>query len=369
MKKILPSSISLPSFRLLTSSAILSGVISFLVILFLTFAFAACGDDSGTSTNNVLSGNEEISSSTNSTSSVGSTTLSSTGSSASRSSSSANKVSSSSGKGNVDASSSSRMAESSSSTGRERMSHSEVVFDTTRFCTPGYAYCDRNLGADSIHAGAYKQFTDTRNNRKYYYLTINGKDTSNNAASITVMAENLNIGEMIEMVDSTNQVDDSKIERFCYDNDPANCDEYGGLYQWAEAMQLPSRCNFESCVDLIQENHQGICPDGWRLLTHNDYYIIIHADGNKYGVKGTRALSFGGQNSSGYGLIGAGFVWNYKFDSIDSGTYWYYPEEGYFGSRMDSLAVSGCQTRYSTGDGSQSTFKTNAFSVRCVKAD
>ena len=251
------------------------------------------------------------------------------------------------------------------------MSHSEVVFDTTRFCTPGYAYCDRDLGADSIHAGAYKQFTDTRNNRKYYYLTINGKDTSNNAASITVMAENLNIGEMIEMVDSTNQVDDSKIERFCYDNDPANCDEYGGLYQWAEAMQLPSRCNFESCVDLIQENHQGICPDGWRLLNHNDFYIVIHANGNKYGVKGTRALSFGGQNSSGYGLIGAGFVWNYKFKNMDSSTHWYYPEEGSFGNRMDSVAVSGYQTRYDTGnaDNFQSNFKTNAFSVRCVKAE
>ena len=251
------------------------------------------------------------------------------------------------------------------------MSHSEVVFDTTRFCTPGYAYCDRDLGADSIHAGAYKQFTDTRNNRKYYYLTINGKDTSNNAASITVMAENLNIGEMIEMVDSTNQVDDSKIERFCYDNDPANCDEYGGLYQWAEAMQLPSRCNFESCVDLIQENHQGICPDGWRLLTHNDFYIVYHANGNKYGVKGTRALSFGGQNSSGYGLIGAGFVWNYKFKNMDSSTHWYYPEEGSFGNRMDSVAVSGYQTRYDTGnaDNFQSNFKTNAFSVRCVKAE
>ncbi|WP_295861549.1 FISUMP domain-containing protein [uncultured Fibrobacter sp.] len=337
-------------------------------LILLSFAFSACGGDSGTSPNKDSNVSEEASIDKGASSSSDKSSSSSKKDSSS-SSSSANKVSSSSKKGNVDASSSSRMAESSSSTGRVEMSHSEVVFDTTRFCTPDYAYCDRDLGADSIHAGAYKQFTDTRNNRKYYYLTINGKDTSNNAASITVMVENLNVGEMIEMVDSTNQVDDSKIERFCYDNDPANCDEYGGLYQWAEAMQLPSRCNFESCVDLIQENHQGICPDGWRLLTHNDFYIVIHANGNKYGVKGTRALSFGGQNSSGYGLIGAGYVWNYKFDYIDKGSHWYYPEEGSFGNRMDSVAVSGYQTRYSTGDGSQSNFKTNAFSVRCVKTE
>lgn len=343
---------------------------SLIFLILLSFAFSACDGDSGTSPNKDSNVSEETGNDKVTSSSSGKSSSSSKKDSSS-SSSSANKVSSSSGKGNVDASSSSRKAESSSSTGRVGMSHSEVVFDTTKFCTPGYLYCDRDLGADSIHAGAYKQFTDTRNNRKYYYLTINGKDTSNNAASITVMAENLNVGEMIEMVDSTNQVDDSKIERFCYDNDPANCDEYGGLYQWAEAMQLPSRCNFESCVDLIQENHQGICPDGWRLLTHNDFYIVIHANGNKYGVKGTRALSFGGQNSSGYGLIGAGYVWNYKFKNMDSITHWYYPEEGYFGSRMDSLAVSGYQTRYDTDndDGSQSAFKTNALSVRCVKAE
>ena len=40
--------------------------------------------------------------------------------------------------------------------------------------------------------------------------------------------------------------DDSKVERYCYDNDTINCDRYGGLYQWAEMMKLPSECNTKS---------------------------------------------------------------------------------------------------------------------------
>ena len=58
--------------------------------------------------------------------------------------------------------------------------------------------------------------------------------------SVTVMAENLNIGEMV--LGENNQSDDTKIERYCYNNDTTKCDEFGGLYQWAEMMQLPSRC-------------------------------------------------------------------------------------------------------------------------------
>lgn len=56
----------------------------------------------------------------------------------------------------------------------------------------------KTLGGDwRVGENAYKQFTDTRNGRSYYYITIKGKDTTGNLASVTVMAENLNIGEMV----------------------------------------------------------------------------------------------------------------------------------------------------------------------------
>ena len=261
--------------------------------------------------------------------------------------------------------SSSSAVASSSSVDIVKSSGSGIVFDTARFCTPGYAYCDRDLGADSLHAGAYKKFTDARNGRSYYYLTINGVDKNNKPASVTVMAENLNIGEMVD--GEENQNNDSKIERYCYDNDTTNCDKYGGLYQWAEMMQLPSRCNTKSCADLIKPNHQGICPKGWRLLTEDDFYIILHADGNRHGAEDVRATSFGGYNYSGYSLLGAGGNWAYKFERIDSATQWYYPIESV--EYPDEGSPIATMSRSSTSVLSQNVYKTYGSSVRCVMVE
>ena len=259
--------------------------------------------------------------------------------------------------------SSSSVVASSSSVDIVKSSSSGIVFDTARFCTPGYAYCDRDLGTDSLHAGAYKKFTDARNGRSYYYLTINGKDKDGNSASVTVMAENLNVGVMVD--GEEDQKNDSKIERYCYDNDTTNCDKYGGLYQWAEMMNLSSECNTKSCANLIKPNHQGICPDGWRLFTSDDFIIVYRANGNKHGVEDIRATSFGGYNNSGFSMLGAGYNWSYEFKRLTEGTYWFYPEEG----SSVALANAGYQTKSMTGTGSQGAHKTHGFSVRCVKVE
>ena len=198
----------------------------------------------------------------------------------------------------VKQSSSSVVASSSSVTSSETVKSSSSEYE------PYNHYAD--LGSTVVSKSEYKQFTDTRNGRSYYYLTINGKDKDGNSASVTVMAENLNIGAMVD--GKKEQDDDSKIERYCYDNDTTNCDKYGGLYQWAEMMNLPSECNTKSCANQIKPNHQGICPKGWRLLTEDDFYVVLHADGNDAGAKGVRATSFGGLNYSGYSLLGGGII-------------------------------------------------------------
>lgn len=261
--------------------------------------------------------------------------------------------------------SSSSVVASSSSVDIVKSSSSGIVFDTARFCTPGYAYCDRDLGADSLHAGAYKKFTDARNGRSYYYLTINGKDKDGNSASVTVMAENLNIGVMVD--GEEDQKNDSKIERYCYDNDTTNCDKYGGLYQWAEMMNLPSECNTKSCADLIKSNHQGICPEGWRLLTEDDFYVVLHADGNRHGAEDVRATSFDGYNYSGYSLLGAGYNWNHSFKEKNDGTYWLYPAES--DKYPDEGAFAGSTARSLTTASTQAVYKKYGFSVRCVMVE
>ena len=275
------------------------------------------------------------------------------------SSSSAVKVSSSS----VTPKSSSNEEVKQSSSSVVASSSSEVKESSSSEYVPYNHLAD--LGSVVVSKSEYKQFTDTRNGRTYYYLTINGVDKNKKPASVTVMAENLNIGEMVDGEDD--QENDAKIERYCYDNDTTNCDEYGGLYQWSEMMQLPSRCNTESCADLIKPNHQGICPEGWRLLTEDDFYVVLHANENDVGAKGVRATSFGGLNYSGYSLIGAGYNWAYKFDNVGNATQWYYPVEAE--AYPDEGAPIAAMSRSSTSDLSQNVYKTYGSSVRCVMVE
>ena len=49
------------------------------------------------------------------------------------------------------------------------------------------------------------------------------------------LRENLDVGTMV--LGAQEQTDNGTIEKYCYDDNPANCATYGGLYQWNEAMQ------------------------------------------------------------------------------------------------------------------------------------
>ncbi|MBQ2560935.1 MAG: hypothetical protein II565_10185 [Fibrobacter sp.] len=286
-----------------------------------------------------------------------SSTKSSSSSVTPKSSSSETSVSSSSAK------SSSSSAKSSSSSAKS--SSSSV---TPKSSSSGYVPYDHMYdmgGIPYVLKTDYKTFVDERNGRSYYYLTIRGKNSKGEPDSVTVMTENLNIGTMIFYDDD--QANDSKIERYCYDDDTTNCDRYGALYQWAEMMQLPSECNTKSCADLIQPNHQGICPDGWRLLTQDDFYIVLHSDNLKHGIEDVRAGSFGGYNYTGYSLVGAGYVWNRRLEDLGKGAYWFYPEEDLTNPERKAPAdASGSSSKGLIND---IAAKTHGFSVRCTKLE
>ena len=277
----------------------------------------------------------------------------------------------------VNSSSSNKQSSSSvkSSSSSVKQSSSSVASSSSE-----YVPFDHSKAFDGTlwRKGAYKTFVDERNNREYYYLQIDGKKCleysetdrclSTKDTSISVMAENLNVGEMVRGF--KDQKDDSKIERYCYDNDTTNCDRYGGLYQWAEMMNLPFECNSKSCADSIKPNHQGICPDGWRLLTYDDFYIIVNSNRNQDGVKGTRStFGFGGSNDTGYSLVGAGLRKdNGQFSQLNDITLWYYPAElvdnGNVYPKSGSTTYSGTAF-YPENHGNYT--KLAGFSVRCAK--
>ena len=86
-------------------------------------------------------------------------------------------------------------------------------------------------------------FTDDRDGQVYPTVSLGDQ---------CWMAANMNIGEQINGV--VDQSDNGTIEKYCYDDLESNCETYGGLYQWPEAMDYTT-----------QEGTQGICPDGWHL--------------------------------------------------------------------------------------------------------
>ncbi len=53
-----------------------------------------------------------------------------------------------------------------------------------------------------------------------------------------------------------------------YDNDPANGEYYGALYNWYAVI-----------------NPNGLCPDGWRMPDHEDWLALTEYAGGQFGNK------------------------------------------------------------------------------------
>jgi len=130
------------------------------------------------------------------------------------------------------------------------------------------------------------------------------------------MAENLNIGEMINGFEE--MTDNGVIEKYCFDNDPANCEAYGGLYQWNEMMEYVS----DSAT-------QGICPEGWYLPTDFEWKILEGTVDSQYPVgdpiwegTGIRGFDAGLNLKSTNGWYDGGNGTNfYGFNALPGGSY------------------------------------------------
>ena len=145
---------------------------------------------------------------------------------------------------------------------------------------------------DSLFAGyngKYFEFEDPRDGRKYKYLKFEGRSEDFDAfTTFYVMAENLNYGKMIPS--GTTKFDDSVTEKLCYEDDEWFCDNhFGGLYTWAEAMNLPKVCDSvavdsnDACKAITEKREsypgeeylniiwQGICPDGWHIMNQREW--------------------------------------------------------------------------------------------------
>lgn len=185
------------------------------------------------------------------------------------------------------------------------------------------------------------------------------------------MAENLNIGTMLNA--NVNSSNDSVIEKYCYGNDPVNCDYYGGLYQWDEMMQYDT-----------MPGGQGICPTGWHIPTDKEWKLLegfVDTDfkpgDQEWDNHGFRGFDVGLllKSTSGWNLNGNGLdIYNFTarpggargssgnfYNLGECGDFWtstYYNSADSYMRAISRSNDKSCRHYYG---------KTYAFSVRCVK--
>jgi len=179
--------------------------------------------------------------------------------------------------------------------------------------------------------------TDIRDNKVYSTVLI---------GSQCWLASNLNFGAIL--ASSQDQRDNCQAEKYCYNDNPTNCTNFGGLYQWDELM-------------LFDETpaNQGFCPPGWHIPTENEWNTLFAnyinnafaASPLKYsGYSGFNALLSGARHiNKGWSFQGfATFFW--------SSTNWGSTKAWAHGMNEDDSSVS-----------IYLSSRVNAFSVRCLK--
>ncbi|HSW85348.1 MAG TPA: FISUMP domain-containing protein [Candidatus Saccharimonadales bacterium] len=131
------------------------------------------------------------------------------------------------------------------------------------------------------------------------------------------MKYNLNVGTMID--GTAQQANNSIVEKHCYNNNPSNCIDYGGLYQWDEMMKYST-----------SKSVQQICPKGFHIPSDGEWKTMeinlgmstqeANNEGNRGTDQGTKIKPGGSSGlnfpNAGYSAAGAfygqdfrGWIW------------------------------------------------------------
>jgi uncharacterized protein (TIGR02145 family) len=244
-------------------------------------------------------------------------------------------------------------------------------------------YYDMSLLFVSENDYSYGEFTDPRDGQ--VYKTLRFEFGFGDVDSITIFAQNLNYGKMIpggtQMTDST---------KFCYDDDPWYCDNgFGGLYTWATVMNFPAACDSfamgsvecPDTIDLTRNQipllsnslsyvlHQGICPDGWHVMSQGEWAVAMRYSGSRDGASYLGAVLWG-SNQRGFSLLPAGKLHSdgphSYYINMDKSAYHWLPgeykneENGYVGGLVAYVTYD----HLTRGAGEEKFY---GLSIRCTK--
>lgn len=138
----------------------------------------------------------------------------------------------------------------------------------------------------------YGTLTDSRDGKTYRTVTFMFNDTS-----MTWMAENLNYSDSV-------QTPHLKGQTSCLEEDP-DCKVAGRNYTWTAAMDTTDEyCGEEKYCGMTQDDHQGVCPDGWHLPSYREWEYLKKLDANS--LLSTEAFGDGckvGNNETGFSIL------------------------------------------------------------------
>jgi uncharacterized protein (TIGR02145 family) len=160
------------------------------------------------------------------------------------------------------------------------------------------------------------------------------------------MVRDLNFGNFI--LSSLTQNDNCIPEKYCYNDNTLKCDSLGGMYQWDEVMQY-----FTS--PLIQ----GLCPPQWHIPDENEWTQLFNAFGDN--AHAGDSLRFNGSSGFNAFMGGAYFLdRQFGFKSF-AGFFWSSSSHGNNKAWAHALNTINHSVSW------YPSFRSNAFSVRCVK--
>ncbi|MBR2092000.1 MAG: hypothetical protein IKP02_08525 [Paludibacteraceae bacterium] len=191
----------------------------------------------------------------------------------------------------------------------------------------------------------YGEFKDKRDGNVYKTITfVDGYGDTR-----TMFAQNLNYGTFVKLGENS----DAEVQKHCYDDDEWYCDHYfGGLYTWSETFGFPRACDTipvgtsPACPDTVWYDpdpdvnndgwksiihKQGICPDGWHILTYDEWNAAI---GQTVLWRALSKASWwyenGATNQAGISLLATGYIDEKTFKYRGEQTeFWYSVHAGY----------------------------------------
>lgn len=179
--------------------------------------------------------------------------------------------------------------------------------------------------------------TDVRDNKVYPTVQIGAQ---------CWMAANLNYGQQLSS--TATQRDNCLAEKYCYNDNPANCASAGGLYQWDELMQyndLPAI--------------QGLCPPAWHLPGETEWTILFnHYISNGFAGSPLKFTGYSGFSALLSGILGANKSWS--FDGFAT-MFWSSTALSYKKAWAHGMNDPDPSVSYYPGA------RSNGFSVRCLK--